>query len=81
MGLTTEAWKLGKAVHKLYAYAKKVDETFIRLSSDVTALGDLSNLLHEQLKDVIDAKEPGSTSPSRYDKNGTLWRCICAETD
>lgn len=79
--LTTEAWKLGKATYKLYKDTHNVDETVKNLGSEVTALGDTCNFVHEQLEDVIRVPKSGSYSASGYDNDGRLWKCIHAEVE
>ena len=79
--ITTEAWKLGKKLHRLYKDTHHVDESVNQLSHEVSSLGDTANYVHEQLEDVLNATKPDSPSEAAYDKNGQLWKCVLGEVN
>ncbi|OQO13504.1 hypothetical protein B0A48_01733 [Cryoendolithus antarcticus] len=77
--ITGQAWQLGKALQKFYRETQHIDETVKLLGVEVESLGDSCDLVHEQLESIVNVE--AASGASAYDRDGKLWRTVCAEAD
>ncbi|KAK6441296.1 hypothetical protein LTR95_002463 [Oleoguttula sp. CCFEE 5521] len=77
--ITGQAWQLGKSLQKFCRETQHIDETVKLLGMEVESLGDTCDLVREHLEGVVNVE--AASGASAYDRDGKLWRTVCAEAD
>lgn len=73
--ISKNAYALGNYIYHVYEGAKVIDESVRSLADEVNVLADSCRLVHDELRTVL-TTSPTGTKESRYDKDGTLARCV-----